>query len=79
MLWAGPAHGGTFVVLFAVLGGALALFLLSIRFALAQYPQIEAFPVLSKFSGWARTGMCPYALPIGAAALFVAPQIFGAV
>ena len=79
MLWAGPTHGGSFVVLFALLGGALALLLMSLRHALAQYPQIETVPVLSKFSDWARQGLCPYALPIGAAALYVAPSIFAQV
>ena len=79
MLWAGPANGGNFVVLFALLGGMLALLLMTLRFALVQYPQIEAVPVLGKFSGWARDGMCPYALPIGAAALYIAPAIFARV
>ena len=79
MLWAGPACGPSFVVLFALFGGAFALLLLSLRLALAPFPQIEAVPVLSKLSGWARAGLCPYALPIGAAALCVAPAIFAKV
>jgi prepilin peptidase CpaA len=79
MLWAGPFQGPNFVVLFALLGGALALGLLSLRYALVQYPQIETVPVLSKFSGWARQGTCPYALPIGLAALIVAPAMFARV
>jgi hypothetical protein len=44
---------------------------------LIQYPQIEGFPVFDKVSGWARAGLCPYALPIGAAALLIAPEMFG--
>jgi prepilin peptidase CpaA len=76
MLWAGPTQGGNFVVLFALLGGAFALMLLSLRLALPHYPQIEGIAVLGKFSQWARAGLCPYALPIGAAALCVAPAIF---
>jgi prepilin peptidase CpaA len=76
MLWAGPSQGGNFVVLFALFGGVFALLLLSLRHALAHYPQIEGVAVLSKFSRWARTGLCPYALPIGVAALCVAPAIF---
>lgn len=79
MLWVGPSQGAAFVVLFALLGGALALGLFSLRYALVQFPQIESVPVLSKFSGWARNGMCPYALPIGTAALIVAPMIFAKV
>jgi prepilin peptidase CpaA len=76
MLWAGPSQGANFVVLFAMLGGVFALGLLSLRFALVQFPQIEGVPGLSKFNGWARDGTCPYALPIGTAALIVAPEIF---
>jgi prepilin peptidase CpaA len=79
MLWVGPSQGVDFVLLFAVLGAALALGLWSLRHALLQFPLIESVPVLSKFSGWARGGMCPYALPIGVAALIVAPEIFAKV
>lgn len=76
MLWAGPTQGGNFVVLFALLGGIFALMLLCVRYALVHYPRIEAMAMLSKVSHWARTGLCPYALPIGTAALCVAPAIF---
>jgi prepilin peptidase CpaA len=62
MLWTGPSQGVSFMV--------------SLRFALPQYPQIETMPVLSTFSRWARANICPYALPIGLAALCVAPSIF---
>jgi prepilin peptidase CpaA len=79
MLWAGPSHGANFIVLFALFGGVFALMLLSLRYALLQYPRIEAIPVLSKFSRWARAGLCPYALPIGVAALCSAPAIFAKV
>jgi prepilin peptidase CpaA len=79
MLWAGPAQGANFVVLFALFGGAFALLLLSLRVALAHYPVIASAPGLGKISGWAQTGLCPYALPIGAAALCVAPAIFARV
>ena len=78
-LWAGPSHGMTFVVLFALFGGVFALALLSLRYALLQYPQIESVAGLHKPSHWARTGLCPYALPIGTAALCVAPAIFARV
>ncbi len=79
MLWAGPAQGANFVVLFALLGGVFALMLLSLRHALPHYPQIEGIAVLNKLSQWARSGLCPYALPIGVAALCVAPAIFARV
>ncbi len=76
MLWAGPTHGVEFVVLFALFGGLFALFLLGLRQALLAFPVIETVPVLGKISGWARQGLCPYALPIGASALCVAPLMF---
>ena len=79
ILWAGPTQGANFVVLFALLGGALALVLVMLQRARAYYPPIETVPVLSKFSQWARAGLCPYALPIGTAALCVAPAIFARV
>lgn len=76
MLWAGPAQGAPFMVLFALFGGVLAVSLYALRFALPFYPMLADIPVLSKFSRWARNGLCPYGLPIGVAALCVAPSIF---
>jgi prepilin peptidase CpaA len=79
MLWAGPTHGVSFVLLFAVLGGVFALVLLSLRYMLSYNPGLESVAGLGRLSQWARNGLCPYALPIGLAALLVAPSIFGAV
>jgi prepilin peptidase CpaA len=79
MLWMGPSQGANFVALFAMLGGALAFGLWSLRRAALQFPLIETVPVLSRFSSWAREGVCPYALPIGTAALLVAPDLFARV
>jgi prepilin peptidase CpaA len=79
MLWVGPAQGMNFVLLFAVLGGAFGLGLWSLRMAMVQFPQIETVPGMARFSGWARSGICPYALPIGLAALLVAPALFARV
>jgi prepilin peptidase CpaA len=76
MLWAGPAQGVPFAVLFALFGGAFAVGLLALRYALPFYPILAEIPVMSKFSRWARNGICPYGLPIGVAALCVAPSIF---
>lgn len=76
MLWAGPSHGVSFMVLFALFGGVFALILVSLRYALLYHPRIETIAVLNKFSRWARAGLCPYALPIGLAALCTAPAIF---
>lgn len=76
MLWAGPAQGVSFIVLFALFGGVFAMGLLGLRRALPFYPILSELPVLSKFSRWARNGLCPYGIPIGLAALCVAPSIF---
>lgn len=76
VLWAGPTHGVPFVVLFALFGGVFAVGLLALRTALPFFPILAEMPVISKFSRWARNGLCPYGLPIGAAALCVAPSIF---
>jgi prepilin peptidase CpaA len=76
VLWAGPSQGVPFVVLFALFGGVFAVGLLALRTALPFFPILAEMPVISKFSRWARNGLCPYGLPIGAAALCVAPSIF---
>ena len=76
MLWAGPAQGVQFVVLFAIFGGIFAAGLLALRYTLPYYPILSEIPVMSKFSRWARNGLCPYGIPIGVAALCVAPSIF---
>ena len=79
MLWAGPANGAVFAVLFAVFGGVFAAGLMGLRLTLPYFPILSEIPVMSKFSRWARNGICPYGLPIGAAALCVAPSIFTAI
>ena len=76
MLWAGPAQGIQFVVLFAIFGGIFAAGLLALRYTLPYYPILSELPVTSKFSRWARNGLCPYGIPIGVAALCIAPAIF---
>ncbi len=76
MLWAGPAHGAVFFALFAIFGGLFALGLVGLRRALPFYPILGDLPILSKVSRWARNGLCPYGIPIGLAALCVAPSIF---
>lgn len=75
-LWAGPQQGPEFLMAFGLLGGALALFLLILRSAQNTYPILATLPVLSKVCGWARNKILPYGLPIGLAALAVAPSIF---
>jgi prepilin peptidase CpaA len=75
-LWAGPAHGAAFIFLFAIFGGLFALMLLALRSALLYFPILAELPVLGKMSRWARNGLCPYGIPIGVAALCIAPSIF---
>lgn len=75
-LWAGPIHGPEFLVYFAILGGAFALLLLMLRSAQNNFPIIATLPVLQKMSGWARNKILPYGVPLGLAALAVAPSIF---
>lgn len=76
-LWAGPQHGPPFLVYFAILGGLFALMLLVLRTAQNNHPIIATFPVLHRLSGWARNKIMPYGVPLGIAALIVAPTIFG--
>ncbi|NJM34565.1 MAG: pilus assembly protein CpaA [Rhodomicrobium sp.] len=76
MLWAGPSEGVMLMLLFALFGGAFAFSLLGLRSVLQYYPILAEWPVIGKFSRWARNGLCPYGLPIGLAALCVAPSIF---
>jgi prepilin peptidase CpaA len=76
-LWAGPQHGPAFLVYFALLGGLFAVMLLVLRSAQNTYPIIATYPVLHKLSGWARNKIMPYGVPLGIAALLVAPAIFG--
>lgn len=75
-LWAGPSHAPLFVVLFSLLGAALAVGLLAFRQVQKHYPVIAEVPALSKVSRMASKKLCPYAIPIGIAALVVAPSIF---
>jgi prepilin peptidase CpaA len=75
-LWAGPAHGTYFFLLFAIFSGLFAMMLLGLRSALLYFPILAELPVLGKMSRWARNGLCPYGIPIGIAALCVAPSIF---
>lgn len=75
-LWAGPSQGVLFFVLFAIFGGVFALMLVALRSVLPSYPALAKWPITSKFSRWARNGLCPYGIPIGLAALCITPSIF---
>ena len=78
MLWAGPGQAMRFTLLFAIFGGIFAAALLALRFALPYLPILADLPVTSKISRWARRGVFPYGIAIGAAALCIAPSIFAA-
>ena len=76
ILWTGPAHSAAFLLLFALFSGGFALMLLALKSAQGYLPILAELPVMEKFSRWARNGLCPYGIPIGLAALCVAPSIF---
>lgn len=76
MLWTGPEHSARFVLLFTILGGAFALSLLALRKVAEYAPGLNGAPVIGQCCRWARSHACPYGLPIGLAALWMAPAIF---
>lgn len=77
VLWAGPANSSSLLLYLALFGSLFAGLLLTLRYALLQHPQIANMPFASKISRLARNGLVPYGLPIGFAALCIAPAIFG--
>lgn len=77
MLWIGPEAAPLFLILMSLLGALLAVTLMIVR----SFPHtVDPF---GRVAGWrrivelARLGQCPYGVAIGAAALLLAPQIFG--
>jgi len=76
VLWAGPALSSSFMLFLALFGGLFAGLLFSLRYALLQHPRIAEMPFAAKISRLARNGLVPYGLPIGLAALCIAPAIF---
>lgn len=76
MLWTEPETGMRFVLIFSILGGLFGLGLLILRRTIVYSPWLTELPVVGRFARWARTHACPYGLPIGLAALWVAPRIF---
>lgn len=77
MLWAGVTNGVRLATMLAVLATVFALALLILRYALKFYPRLCDLPGMRRFSQWARLGIYPYGLPMGVAALMIAPAIFG--
>jgi prepilin peptidase CpaA len=76
-LWAGPENGIEFLLFTAVFGIVLAVTILAARSALRFLPALSAPGAANRLFDWARAGVCPYGLAIGASALCVVPKIFG--
>ena len=76
MLWAGPEAAPTFIVAMALSGGVFAGLLLLLGKAVQAHPRLAGYVPSSRVLRWAQRGVCPYGVPIFAAALFVTPLIF---
>jgi prepilin peptidase CpaA len=76
MLWAGPEAGVPFILVMVLSGGVFAAFLLALGKALRARPQLAGYVPSSRVRRWAERGICPYGLPIFAAALSVLPLLF---
>ena len=76
-LWAGPSHILLFACIAGLLGGALGLAVLAVRW-LDQYGEGIGMPTSARhiMPHWAKRGLCPYGLAIGSAALMVMPLQF---
>jgi prepilin peptidase CpaA len=76
LLWAGPVAGLQFAVVLALAGGLFAGLLLGLGKLLKAFPELAAYVPSRRLCRWARHGICPYGLPIFAAAVLVVPQVF---
>ena len=76
-LWGGPSHILLFAILSGILGGALGLGVLAVRW-LDKYGEGIGMPTSARriMPHWAKRGLCPYGLAIGSAALIVMPSQF---
>lgn len=76
-LWAGPSHILLFASISGILGGALGLGVLAVRW-LDKYGEGIGMPTSARhiLPHWAKRGLCPYGLAIGSAALMVMPSQF---
>jgi prepilin peptidase CpaA len=75
-LWAGPHQVFELAVLTGLIGGALGVLLLALRLLLHRRPSLWCPAPLDRVLVWARQGVCPYGLAIGAAALICVPKMF---
>jgi prepilin peptidase CpaA len=76
MLWAGPQHAAQLVVIVALAGGAIAMFVLLARWMLNAHPQTADY-LPRQVKRWARHGVFPYSIPIVIAAISLLPAIAG--
>jgi len=74
LLWTGPAAGLQFIVALALAGGVFALALLVLAKTLKAYAGLGSH-LPARLRRWAEHGVCPYGLPIAAAALLILPQL----
>lgn len=75
-LWMGPALGGSFLLLVAVLGGIFAVLILAVTRAVAVAPGIARVPGAARLARWGSKRLCPYGIPIGLAGIMLAPALF---
>ena len=75
-LWAGPQQVYELAVLTGLIGGALGIVLVALRWLLRYCPALWCPAPLDRVLVWARDGVCPYGLAIGGAALICVPKMF---
>lgn len=76
-LWAGPDQVLSVIFVVTLLGALLAVAVLQVKW-LYQSQMATAIPpmLLKPIPGWAKLGLCPYALAISAGGLFLLPHLF---
>ncbi len=76
LVWAGPRHGMSFVMLTAVVGGVLAIMLLGLRKSVAGEPFSKEYSISSQVDVWMRRGVYPYGVAICGSGLVLMPSFF---
>jgi prepilin peptidase CpaA len=75
-LWAGPAQVYELAALTGLIGGALGVALVGLRWLLRHCPAFQYPAPFDRPLVWAKDGLCPYGLAIGSAALLCVPKMF---
>jgi prepilin peptidase CpaA len=73
-LWAGPQHSARLILIVALAGGAIAILIISTRWAMKVHP-IIAIHLPRQVKRWARHGVFPYSIPIVIGAISLLPAI----